>query len=43
MTAGVRTEPSFDSDGVLLGKVVAVDELSIPVTASSFRAPKCRI
>ena len=42
MAAGVRTEPSFDSGGALLGKVDAVNGLSIPVTASSFRAPRCR-
>ena len=41
--AGVRTEPSFDSSGALLGKVVAVNELSTPVTASGFRAPTCRV
>ena len=41
--AGVRTEPSFDSGGDLLGKVDAVNELSTPVTASSFRAPMCRV
>jgi len=41
--AGVRTEPSFDPGGALLGKVVAVNELSTPVTASSFRAPTCRV
>jgi len=43
LVAGVRTEPSFDSGGILLGKVVAVNGLSIPVTASSFRAPTCRV
>jgi len=42
LAAGVRTEPSFDSGGALLGKVDAVNGLSIPVTASSFRAPRCR-
>ena len=43
LAAGVRTEPSFDSGGTLLGKVVAVIGLSIPVTASSFRALRCRV
>jgi len=43
LAAGVRTEPSFDSGGALFGKVVAVNGLSIPVTASSFRAPRCRV
>jgi len=43
LVAGVRTEPSFDSGGALLGKVVAINGLSIPVIASSFRAPRCRI
>jgi len=41
--AGVRTEPSFESGRALLGKIVAVNELSTPVTASSFRAPRCRV
>jgi len=39
LTAGVRTEPSFDSGGAALRKVVAVNGLSTPVDASSFRAP----
>jgi len=43
LAAGVRTEPSFDSGGTLLGKVVAVNGLSIPVTASSFTALRCRV
>ena len=43
LAGGVRTEPSFDSGGALLRKVVAVNGLSIPVTASSFRAPTCRV
>ena len=43
LAAGVRTEPSFDSGGTLLGKVVAVNGLSTPVTASSFRALTCRV
>ena len=39
------TEPSFDHDsgGDVFPKVVAVNGLSIPVTASSFRAPKCSV
>jgi len=43
LAARVRTEPSFDSGGTALEKVVAVNGLSIPVTASSFRAPKCSV
>jgi len=31
LTAGVRTKLSFDSGGAALGKVVAVNRLSIPV------------
>ena len=43
LAARVRTEPSFDSSGDALRKVVAVNGLSIPVTASSFRASKCSV
>ena len=43
LAARVRTEPRFDSGGTALEKVVAVNGLSIPVTASSFRAPKCSV
>jgi len=39
VAAGVRTETSFDSGGATLRKVVAVNGLSAPVNASSFRAP----
>jgi len=43
LATGVKTEPSFDSGGDALWKVVAVNGLSTPVTASSFRAPKCSV
>jgi len=43
LAAGVRTEPSFDSGGALLGKVVAVNGLSTQLTVSSFRASTCRV
>jgi len=43
LAGGVRTEPRFDSGRGLLAKVVAVIGLSTPVTASSFRAPTCRV
>ena len=41
--SGMRTELSFDSNGDALGKVVEVNELSILVTASSFREPSSRL
>ena len=43
LAAGARTEPSFDSGGAALRKVVSVNGLSIQVNASSFRAPKCSV
>ena len=43
LAARVRNEPSFDSSGDALRKVVAVNGLSIPVTARSFRTPKCSV
>jgi len=42
LTAGVGTEPGFDSGEAVLERVVAV-ELSILVTASNFSAPKCSV
>jgi len=40
MTEGGATEPSFDVCGTSLQEVVAVNGLSIPVTASSLSEPK---
>ena len=40
LAARVRTEPRFDSGGTALEKVVAVNGLSNPVTASSLSEPK---
>ena len=43
LTAGVRTEPGFDSGEAVLESVVAVNGLSILVTASNLSAPKCSV
>ena len=40
LTAGFRTELGFDSGEAVLERVVAVNGLSILVTASNFSAPK---
>ena len=43
LTAEVRTEPGFDLGEAVPEKAVAVNGLSIPVTASNISAPKCSV
>jgi len=38
--SGMRTKPSVDSSGTVLGRVATVNGLSIQVTASGLRTPK---